>query len=149
LKDAQPVIPSNAVEAPKYIFNIDLRFSLLIRLGLFFILCVVPIIVNIRNLINPFMWFFLITDAINALGTGIGFWGVYKIIPEWMVTYSWFLILFFFLQLIRLLSVGFAYGFVGVSIYFAFQAIFTISLIWSMSRLRVYALTIKNGGVPV
>ncbi|ORY39434.1 hypothetical protein BCR33DRAFT_414438 [Rhizoclosmatium globosum] len=139
LMKAKPVTPNPSVPEPTWWFGLSLRLVICIILGCYAIMGIVGLAQSVAFLYNPIFWFFLIFDLLGLVADLVGFYGVFRLVPEWMVAYGWALMVFLAVDVIRCVTWAILGSFVSAFVTLAFQVFFTVGMVLSMRSLRAYA----------
>ncbi|KAJ3030898.1 UNVERIFIED_CONTAM: hypothetical protein HDU68_007396 [Siphonaria sp. JEL0065] len=123
LTQAKPTSINPQIPEPTTFFNFPLRTVILVTLACYTIMGIVGLAQSVAFLYNPIFWVFLVFDLIGLSADILGFWGVYRLIPEWMIAYGWSLILFLAIDVIRCVAWAILGNFVGAIITLALKTI--------------------------
>ncbi|KAI8850894.1 hypothetical protein BC829DRAFT_388031 [Chytridium lagenaria] len=144
---AKGTAPNASVPAPTTWFGLNLRIVLMVLLAVFGILGAAQTFLLIPAIWNPFYLILFILGFVSILITLFGLLAVYRLVPEWMVAYGYFVVGFLFIDAIWMIGYAIS-GFIASSlIFFAFRVLFTIMLIQCLMALRSYALSCMGLGV--
>ncbi|KAI8610847.1 hypothetical protein BC830DRAFT_1143886 [Chytriomyces sp. MP71] len=117
---------------------------MMVVLAAYAIIGLVNLVMSIPFLWNPIFWLFLIFDLLGFCLDVFGFLAVYRLIPEWMVTYGWALLVFLVVDVIRMVTWSVLGALGNAFATLILHAIFTFSMIGCMYSLRAYALACKG-----
>ncbi|KAI9317351.1 hypothetical protein DFJ73DRAFT_364697 [Zopfochytrium polystomum] len=111
----------------------------MVILGAYAIYNLVVVILTIPWLWNPFVWVLFLLEVVNLLLNGFGFWAVYRLIPEWMVMYGWFILIFLVVRVVEVVTYVILGAAASSITKLIFAVLFTISMIACLFSLRAYA----------
>jgi hypothetical protein len=101
------------------------------QLAFFAAMNILNFVVNLVWIWNPLLWIEIILAILYGLLNLFGFWGVYRLIPDWMSAYAYAVLGLYGLQIVsfivKVLVGGLGYG--------LFNFLITVSIIWSFSCL--------------
>ncbi|KAJ3239169.1 hypothetical protein HDU78_003012 [Chytriomyces hyalinus] len=145
LRNAKPTIVNPSVQEPQTFFNIPLRTLVLVLLALFAIMEIVGLAQSIPYAgSNGIFWFFIAFDLFGLVLDVVGFFAVYRLIPEYMIAYGWALMALLVVNVIRFITWAVLGSFVGASVTLILQVLFTFSMVGCMYSLRAYALSCRG-----
>ncbi|KAJ3108703.1 hypothetical protein HDU96_007442 [Phlyctochytrium bullatum] len=142
---AAPINPS--IPAPKTWFNLDLRTVLLVLLAISAVLTAVEALLLIPWLWNPFYIILFVFGLVSLLFTAVGFFGVLRLIPEWMIVFAYWLVIYLFLSAVRTVAYAIIGSVVNSLVFFAFRVLYTILMLQCLFALRSYAFACLGLGV--
>ncbi|KAJ3235122.1 hypothetical protein HDU81_000789 [Chytriomyces hyalinus] len=125
LRNAKPTVVDPSVPVPKTFFEIPLRAFILVFLALFAIMEIVGLAQSIPYAVRGFniFWWYIAFDLLGLALNVFGFYSVHRLIPEYMIVYTWALIMLLIVNVIRFITwMVFGY-FIGATITLILQAI--------------------------
>ncbi|TPX58047.1 hypothetical protein CcCBS67573_g09196 [Chytriomyces confervae] len=145
LRHAKPTVVDPSVPVPTTFCDIPLRALILVYMSLFALMEIIGLAQSIPFAVRySIFWWYITFDLLGLALNVFGFYSVYRLIPEYMIVYTWVLLVLLIVNSIRFITWMVLGNFIAGTVTLILQALFVFSMVGCIYALKAYALACRG-----